>query len=246
MSLSMDQFRKNSQFIQVSGRRLRQQCKQDYRAQFLGPYSFTIFRQTPRTMKKLLFFVAVLATISPAQADIIVTISEVGSDVHMTHAAGIIDTGGLTNAGGNTGNLRFYHGLGYIGGLSTSDGATWNGTLTASPSAGWTLPAPFNGTNWDSTSGTGGIYVGLFTPTFGQLGLPDGSVDGVNNIGAFTGVVAGQSFASLGLTAGESITYSWAADSVTFQTAATAVPEPSAAASMAVIGFIGLCRRRRR
>ena len=188
--------------------------------------------------------------IGASQAAITVTIAEVGGNVVMSHSAGTLDTSGLSIDVNSGSPYAFYTGaLDVVGGGADPSG-NLIGYAVAAPtvSAGWTNSGSF--TPWSSTTGTGGLLGGANYAALGpHIFIMDDSVGeaivGLNDIEAFSGTVNGATFASLGLTANESMVFDLGnGDTLTFTTVPVPVPEPSSAL-LGLIGLVALVRRRR-
>lgn len=191
-----------------------------------------------------------LGAAGTAQAGLVVTINESGSNLVMSYGAGTLDTTGLTNFGNFNGCGSLFTGLGVlIGGGADDLCSGFRGNIAVTQSSGWTLGS--GQAAWSSIVGAGGLiastnYGGGGPSIF--IGNDQGApIVGLNAISGVSGTVNGASFASTGLTAGQFIEFSWGTDSLRFTTvAANAVPEPT---TLALVGLalagVGLARRRR-
>ena len=180
-----------------------------------------------------------------SQASIKINVAESGSDVVVSSAGGSLDLTGFTvvshESWGESNDILLGLIGSYFGVNDANDGSvntlddqyTHNGTFNVSKSGGWTdsssttlIPSTIPAyTVGFSTSGS--VYV----PTFYVSG---------SGLGAFSYTVPNASFASLGLTANESATATWAADSITIQT----IPEPATFAYLGIFAFGALAVRR--
>ncbi|MCU6456115.1 PEPxxWA-CTERM sorting domain-containing protein [Sphingomonas sp. A2-49] len=171
---------------------------------------------------------------SAADAAVVVTINQVGSNVVAT-TSGTLDLSGLTNVGSFALALSLRPTAGYIG-----TGATANAGVTGY--SGLIGPAAFGtGADTSATSGTG-LGFALNASAFGAplVFVPTGYVSGSSLAG--TALFAGRTFATLGLTAG-SYVFRSAADTVTINIGA--VPETASWIMMILgIGAIGYAMRR--
>ena len=182
-----------------------------------------------------MFASAVFAS-SVANAAVVVDFTQVGSDV-VASANGTLDLTGLTSLG-NFGLAESVRGnFAYIGLGSAGTVAGYSGL------AG---PASFGtGSSFISSNAFSGTSFAINGSAFGPpyVFVPVGYVSGSAISG--TATFLGQTFASLGLTAGR-YGYTSRADSVTVNIGG-AVPEPSTWAMMLLgIGGIGMVMRRSR
>ena len=192
--------------------------------------------------------------VQTANADIVVNIVENGPNIEYSYSAGTLDTTGLSisiGQVGGAGGLFWAHEppFGAIGGGAggAADVVTgFVGNIAVTPSSGWTQTLSGVTIPWSSSSGTSNVIASADYfddgPTVFIGNDPNPAIVGVNNISAFGGTINGESFASLGLTANESVTFTWATDSLTFR---TGIPEPSSTALLGV-SLIGAWMRRRR
>ena len=190
--------------------------------------------------KQILLAIAVVAgsilpfgAMKTADASITMTISEVGSNVQASWGAGTIDTTGLTLGSYFSGCDSLWTGDVNLNGAGVSGAGgscrQFVGSITTTTTGGWTSGG--GSSSWTSQTGSGGLIgaSNYFSsgPAIFILDDPGVAFLGVNSISGGSGTVNGASFASLGLTAGSSITYSWGADSFTIQYGANSnVPEP--------------------
>jgi hypothetical protein len=172
----------------------------------------------------LLFGATGMATASP-----IVNIAQVGPNVVLSYGPGTVNTTGLTIYQVFSGCNFLFTGLsGLVGGGPAVGCVGFQGAISVTQSAGWTQGTGVN--PWSSTTGNGGL---IAAASYGGVPMifvgndPSTAFVGVNIISGATGTLLGASFAALGLTAGQSITFTWASDSLTFTTGAAAVPEPA-------------------
>lgn len=188
---------------------------------------------------------------STAQAGVVYTFSQVGSDVQMT-ATGSLLLGSLTPGSSGTANAAFplvSSGSGFPGGITTKIGANGDAydsyTLPSLTSSGGTSIGTVASTNFDTVN-VGSTLSGFVFNVAGSVFVPGGYTSGatINATGTFTG----KTIAGMGFIPG---TYTWAwagvaPDSVTI----TVVPEPGAAslvaAFAATVGVLWRTRRRQR
>jgi len=175
-----------------------------------------------------------LAWAGPARAAILVTATEVGSDV-------VVSASGTANLAG----LAVYT-LGGAGlpGMTPAESVMAVGDVAGGSFDSYQAlsgPASFGpGDTSVPTSGTGDLFAVSQVGGVLILIVPESYASG--SALEATNVYEGQSFASLGMTAG---TYVWTwgsgadADSFTLQVGAAVVPEPSSFA-LAVLGGLGL------
>ena len=185
-----------------------------------------------------------------ANAGIVVHIDEVGSNIELSYGAGSLNTTGLSAGSHYSGCSSFFTGLATLVGGGAAGGCTqFSGGISVSQSTGWTQAGSV--TNWSSILGAGGLigasdYFGSGANIF--VGDdPAGALVGLNSLSGFAGTVNGATFASVGLTGNEFITYSWAGDSLTFSTGGfQSVPEPTVLSlfGLALAG-IGIARRKK-
>lgn len=173
--------------------------------------------------KQLIISLITMGVTLVSQAGIILTVSEVGSDVILT-GSGSANTADLTNINGTSG-----------GGYIYSDYAI---IRTATPASGFDYYSGISGpTTLGSVSGVApssstGDMIGVYGRN-GYIYLPDNYVSGTALSGSST--FANKTIASLGLTEG---TYEWTwgsgptADSLTLNV----IPEPSVLALVGVFG----------
>jgi len=182
---------------------------------------------------------AVLLILSlPAQAAVLITAIESGSDVILSSVGGTLDLTGLTFVSTAVGDS---------GATLDPDsplvavGITDNGFDRYSGASG---PAAFGSgtTQVAADSGSGDFFgVSNFTGTL-WIGVPTGFASG-GTLGAASGTWLNESFASLGMTPGTYV-WSWANDSITLEVAT--VPVPAAAWLFASgLGVLGWLRRKR-
>jgi hypothetical protein len=175
-----------------------------------------------------------LAGITPLFAGVTINLVESGSDVVMTHT-GTLDITGLTLAYPNQGPIMWnvYPQNGAVQAGSSVNRDIYSGLSVSSSSLG-------SGSITNATSSSGDhVYV-----SNGFISLPIDFISGSSLTGSNT--FTGASFTSLGVTPGTYV-WSWAADSITLNISASAVPEPStyaALAGLAIFGFVVLRRRR--
>ena len=197
------------------------------------------------SLKFALAVVVLAFSAAKAEAEIVVTLLEVGGNLEMSFNPGTVNATGLTGEIGFTGGAKFYSGTGTnLGGGGSPDIVRYSGVglITVTKSSGWTNTG--TDSEWSAFSGTSSIIVREIDGGLGPyFYLETGTTTGVNNLTAFSGTVNGATFASSGLSGNEWIKYSWAADSITFQT--SSVPEPTSIA-MCGIATLGLARRRRK
>lgn len=202
----------------------------------IPPRAATLARIVPSSLcKALVVGAGLFALAAPARAALTINIQQVGLDVVAT-SSGSLNLGGLglVTANGSTSSAFLFPSGGYISMGTPGASSVYNGFTTAGSlgSGGFTVAS--------STSGD------LTAPdkADGYLFLPHGYVSGT----ALSGTTSwnNKSFVDLGLTAGSSLTFSWASDSITVNVV-TPVPEPAVAM---LPGFAALCgfaiyRRRR-
>ena len=180
-----------------------------------------------------------------AFGDLVMTVTEVGPDLHFNHSGATIDTSALTIGGGLSSGVVVW--------ASTNNGAwsggpeilrNWQGAVTNTVSSGWTENGAIR-TSWDnSPTGHGFLVSSVFDVFYLHdvtLSAPATSV----TLDPFHGILLNTGFSDFGWTEGESITSSWATDSVTFQIGAISIPEPNAAILICTC-FAGLLRRCKR
>lgn len=179
--------------------------------------------------------------------DLVMTVTEVGDDLHFNHSGATLDTSVLTIGGGLATSTVVYGTTHTTGAWSGGPESlrNWQGVISNTVSSGWTA----NGTlesSWDNSPTGHGFLVSAVFDVFWihdvTLSVQADSV----TLDAFHGILLDRDYSDFGWTEGESVTSSWSTDSITFQIGAVAVPEPSTpflvGASMFALG----CRRRRR
>ncbi|MGH7103203.1 MAG: PEP-CTERM sorting domain-containing protein [Acetobacteraceae bacterium] len=177
----------------------------------------------------------------PAQADYVVTLTQVGSNVVAT-GSGTIDLTGLSPDGGGSSEA---------GVEPSAAGINTGPPIFAASSfyTGYTGPASFGSGGQTSASSGSGDIVGI--GAFGvDLVVPSGYVS--DSALSDTSTYDGATFASLGVTPG---TYTWtwgsgpADGNFTLDVKTTAVPEPGSLALLGIgllgLGLVGFASRRR-
>lgn len=176
----------------------------------------------------------------PAEASVVIDVSEVGGNV-VAMGGGTIDLSGLTPFGtaGGTAFMNPWFGNMDIGGTSGAyqDITEYNGV---------TGPTSFGADVATFASSASGDLFGVNGrgPNGTGVDVPYNYVSGAALSGSAT--FDGQTFASLGLTSGTYV-YTWGsgptADSLTLQIGPAAIPEPGTWAMMmlgfAALGFVG-------
>jgi hypothetical protein len=188
--------------------------------------------------------IGTLSIVGPANAAIIVTFEQVGSDV-VANGSGSADLAGLAGLGGLDADPALLGG--HADALVMGPAATTEGMLYT----GLSGPSGFgSGTTLILASSGSGDHLGLFPDTPPWLIVPVGYVSG--SALSATDTWANETFATLGITPG---TYEWTwgsgadADSLTLQIgpASTEVPEP---ATLSIFGaglaMLGVMRRKRK
>jgi PEP-CTERM motif len=169
----------------------------------------------------------------PAEASVVIDMSEVGGNV-VTTGSGTVDLAGLSfsSSGGDAGFV--FASLGSVGVGSSSEAGDdlYSGAIG---------PASFGTGGFIIPFGQSGDLLGLFGNFFpAEIFVPHGYVSGTLLSGSSTYV--GQTFASLGLTRGTYL-YTWGsgptADSLTIKIGVAAIPEPGTWAMM-MLGFAAL------
>jgi hypothetical protein len=180
-----------------------------------------------------------LSSAPRARANVVVTATQVGSDVVFT-GGGTLDLTGMTfkQSGTDPG-----------GAINPTEATILMGPLSATDDvyAGLTGPANFGSGLGIFASSESGAFFGISNLN-GVVGVPAGYTSG--SIVSATDTYTGQTFASLGMTPG---TYVWtlpSTDTFTLQigpTVTTAVPTPMAAsAGLTLLAGLGLWKLRRR
>lgn len=180
-----------------------------------------------------------LAT-AQTQADIIVTVTESGGDV-LWSGSGSIDTTVLPSPGFSGPPGGFFNPAADLFVLGTGSALPYQDAWTG-PSS---LPGSFSFPS-GLQPGTGDAFGWRPTATDLQLFLPAGYTSGDSLAGTTT--LAGQSFATLGLTGGDTVWTHGSGQSLTLSVTggAAAVPEPSSLALLGLggIGFVFYRRKR--
>ncbi|WP_269539643.1 PEP-CTERM sorting domain-containing protein [Cerasicoccus fimbriatus] len=173
---------------------------------------------------RIFVLVGLQATVSIADAAVVINAAEVGGDVVFT-GSGTLDTTGLTKdiTGGYASILVPAQGI-FVSTTGTMDFYFINGPLVAFGSSLGTAASSQTGDSLGVLNSGGQNY--FLVPTgYGGSAL------------AFSSTYSGQNMTSLGLTPG---TYQWTlpSDTVTLNVGAAVVPEPTTYIAMA--GFAGL------
>lgn len=180
-----------------------------------------------------------------ANAAINIHVVEDGSFVTISSTGGSIDTTGLSMGSVSSFGPDLFHGNFSADGVTESSGSvaqftSGSSTITRSNSPGWTSGSGSSDVSF--SEGLATILLSEFSAT--NIMLSDGAVVGNNNIAAFSATTTEpRTLADIGYTVNESVTYSWAADSITLTT--SPIPEPSSALLIG-LGALGLVTRRRR
>jgi VPDSG-CTERM motif len=193
--------------------------------------------KTTSSLRKL--FQPVLATLAiaitcgisaPAQANYIVTLEQVGSNVVAT-GTGAFDLTGLSFAGSNSLGTGIHPSLALAGIGPDGSVDEWDGTA---PFAGPTNFGPGPGTSPDSSSGD---TVGNFPYVFGAgvLFVPVGYTSG--NLLSDSLTFNNQTFSSLGVTPG---TYVWSWGTGANQNFTLVVPDSGSTFGLLVLSLAGL------
>lgn len=194
-----------------------------------------------RTKSIYLALLAVLLSPIAANADIIMTITDDGTDLTMI-ATGTYDNSGLSAIGSTSLGINAIVGpqqccYGWETGVGTSVNyaASYSGSLTGTSN---TFP-----TSADVITGSNPFF---FWHSANRIAFQSSAplIGSVDESATWYGVT----LASLGMVAGESITVSWGNNTGIIQTfAAQSVPEPGTLALLGIGLFgMGLARRRRR
>jgi len=203
-------------------------------------------------MKKLaLAATAALAfvlTAAPASAAYVINVYQSGADV-VAVGSGSLDLTGLTmNNSATSGNGWVFPGGAYMK-VGSGSAVLAQGVGITGPSNYGTSPHSL--VNADSNAGA---IVGINMQSASNLTrfifVPQGYVSGAD-LGTSTSIYDNKTLSYLGLTAGNSYTWTWAADSFTINILSAAptpsVPEPATWAMMiAGFGAMGAALRRRR
>lgn len=194
-----------------------------------------------------LFLATMLTLGSVAHSQLVISITESGSDLVVSSNGSSLDLTGLSssqssvwnNGGFFPGWIGLYYGIMQAPFPSTLD---YSGG-TFSKSVGWTDSELFDYCTLSLTSGT---LPHLVFSSDGNLTIPNTFSSG-DTVSAFSATLADNSYQSLGLTAGEYAIYTWDSGSVKLQTIAEAVPEPSTyAAIFGALAFGAVIYRRKR
>jgi hypothetical protein len=167
----------------------------------------------------------------PAEASVVIDISEVGGNV-VTTGSGAVDLAGLSFSSSASDAGFVFASFGSVAVGSSSPGDLYSGAIG---------PASFGAGGFIIPFGQSGDLLGLFGNFFpAEILVPNGYVSGTSLSGSSTYV--GQTFASLGLTPGTYL-YTWGsgptADSLTVEIGAAAIPE-SGIWAMMMLGFAAL------
>ena len=177
---------------------------------------------------------AVAAFASTACAEFTVNINEVGSDVVVT-GSGALDLSAWTYLGDIGGD--------FTAGIRASYIALGPDVFN---SDNWTAPLSFSGTSALPANPTFATTVSgdsvWFNWSFGAMYLPQGSVSGSTL--TLTDTYAGETYASMGLVAGESYTWTWDIVGGGRESFTINVPAPASAALLGLGGFLAARRRR--
>jgi hypothetical protein len=185
------------------------------------------------------------AALAPGSADagVIINVYQSGSNVVMS-GSGTLDTT----------DLSFYNNQSQAGDIASGSGRLIMGAAAGTSVdlySGISGPSTFgNGSDNTPSSGSGNVFGVIYYG--GYLITPHSYTSGASL--SATDTYSGYSLSNLGLTAGQTYTYTWGSgghtDSLVIDTfAPTAVPEPSSLAMCGLAGLIGAAyawRRRKR
>ncbi len=200
-------------------------------------------------LRSFAFVLVALVTCLQASADLVITAREVDSDVVFT-AIGFLDTTDLAPQVTSSVTSGDYYDWGssfVVRGIGSGSFGYWDIEHTRNSSSS---PSNQNFLTGMDTGDSFGIYTdGTFNGGNGRtlLYAKDGYINGSSINGTTT--LTNQSFTSLDLVVGETLTWNWGTanpDSLTFTVSdVAAVPEPSSIAMISLAGLAAMVRRRR-